>query len=102
MSVTENDESVPENFVLGAILDIESVASLYEELKVLVDAANPVLLDGSEVENIDTACLQLLATFFLELHEKNISCTWNEPSEALLHSATVTGLVETLQLPQAA
>ena len=102
MGTPENSESVTTSLQLEPILGIESVTKFYEELKALLDANQPIALDGSAVENIDTASLQLLTVFCLELQARDIPFNWHEPSETLRHSAVITGLVDTLMLPEAA
>ena len=58
----------------------------------------PLLLDGSRVEEIDTAILQLLVSAWLGGAKRGVECRWRGVSEALRHSATLIGVAITLQL----
>lgn len=102
MDTTPSNGAAPFCLLLDADLGIESVALLYEELKLVVDAGAAVCLDGSAVESIDTASLQLLTVFSLELQAQGINLNWHQPSDSLCHAATITGLFDVLLLKQAA
>lgn len=95
---TDNHLKLP----LAPTLCIETVAELYEQLRPAVDANQPVSLDASIIESIDTANLQLLAAFAVELDKRGTTLLWEEPSEIFLQAAAISGLVATLKLPDAA
>lgn len=58
----------------------------------------PLLLDGSRVEEIDTAILQLLVSAWVGGAKRGVECRWRGVSEALRHSATLIGVALILQL----
>ncbi|ALP52678.1 hypothetical protein Tel_05670 [Candidatus Tenderia electrophaga] len=97
----ENETAVSETEMLiecDEALDI-SVASDFKALlqQAMVQGC-PVVLDGSRVERIDCAALQLLSAFFLEAQESGFEVSWRNPSQALRYAADMTGLKETLHL----
>ena len=82
----------------GEMLDISRVSEFYAELKMVIEEEKPVELDGSKVERIDTAGLQLLVAFCQQLKTENRGMRWHEPSEALKRSAQLLGLMDELGL----
>jgi len=82
----------------GEMLDISRVSEFYAELKMVLEDDKAIELDGSKIERIDTAGLQLLVTFCQQLKAKNRPVQWREPSEALQRSAQLVGLVDELGL----
>jgi anti-anti-sigma regulatory factor len=58
----------------------------------------PLILDGSRVEEIDTAILQLLVGAWLGAAQRGVECRWQGASQALRHAATLIGVAATLQL----
>ncbi len=64
--------------------------------------AQIVVLNGGEVERVDTAFLQLLMLFRRELETRGGSLKWHGVSEALAEGAALLGLTRILDLPAAA
>lgn len=79
---------------------LASQAILKEQLLGVADA-RVVVLDGSEVERVDTAFLQLLMLFRRELDVRGGSLTWRGASDALTEGACLLGLTQILDLPAA-
>ena len=102
MSTEEQTSDTTLELTLTATLGIETVTELYEQLRPAIEVKQSVSVDASAVESADTASLQLLAAFAIELSERGTEIHWHAPSEPFFQSATISGLVETLQLPQAA
>ena len=96
-------EHVEENkIVLEAILNIQNVNKLCEQLKSILDKHNKIEIDASAVEQIDTANLQLLAVLkqtAVNLHKEII---FDFPSDKFVESAELLGLSEILEIDQAA
>jgi len=97
----ENEMTVSEKEMLiecDEALDI-SVAS---DFKALLQQAMAhgclIVLDGSHIERIDCAVLQLLSALFIEANESGFDVEWRNPTEALQYAADMTGLKETLHL----
>jgi anti-anti-sigma regulatory factor len=57
-----------------------------------------LILDGSRVEEIDTAILQLLVSAWLGATKRGAECRWQGASDALRHAATLIGVAGALQL----
>ncbi len=62
--------------------------------------ARQCVVDGTRVEEIDTAILQLLASLWRTSLERGIACTWHGASEALRQTAALVGVAELLQFPE--
>jgi anti-anti-sigma regulatory factor len=88
--------------VLDEQLSIAQVATLYGTLRAVLAGGGSVTLDGSAVREIDTAVLQLLASFSRSSVALGVDCTWQGVSAALRRAATLIGLSDALQLPDPA
>ena len=71
---------------------IQAVSELKLSLSACLKAKGTVVVDGSAVETIDTAALQLLTAFMNRLRNQSRSVEWLNPSEALLELAHLAGL----------
>lgn len=79
-------------------LDV-SVASDFKALLQQVSAQDhPIVLDGSRIERVDGAALQLLAAFFLDARESGLDVAWRNPPDTLQDAAKNTGLKDILRL----
>jgi anti-anti-sigma regulatory factor len=87
---------------LPARLLITQSADLHRTLLSACEKQAPLVLDGSRVEEIDTAILQLLLSAWLGAAKRGVACRWLGASEALRHAATLIGVAATLQLDGAA
>ena len=63
--------------------------------------AGKVVLDGSEVQQADTAALQLLMLLQREMKARGGTLGWRGTSDALNNAAGLLGLSQTLELPAA-
>ena len=91
-------ESVPQPapLQLDSRLTIAQAADLHRSLAGRLADGGPVVLDGSRVEEIDTAMLQLLASLWRTARERGIPCAWLTASDALRHAAALIGVAEAL------
>jgi phospholipid transport system transporter-binding protein len=64
--------------------------------------AGAIVLDGGQVERVDTAALQLLVVFRRELEARGGTLAWHGTSSALSEAAGLLGLAQLLNLPAAA
>jgi phospholipid transport system transporter-binding protein len=64
--------------------------------------ANAIVLDGAQVERVDTAALQLLLLFRRELDARGGTLVWHGASGALNEAAGLLGLAQLLNLPATA
>lgn len=60
-----------------------------------------IVLDGQQVERVDTAALQLLVLLRRELDERGGTLAWRGASDALNEAAGLLGLARILELPAA-
>lgn len=71
---------------------IEALAAQHEQLLGVLDEGLPVELDLSGVSRIDTAGLQLLLAFVLEMRRRDRKLTLSGPSDAVLTGAKLAGI----------
>ncbi|HEY5683369.1 MAG TPA: STAS domain-containing protein [Sulfuricaulis sp.] len=77
---------------LEATLGIQDARVLHERLGSLLTAAKSVVVDGSRVERLDAAILQVLAGFARSAHERGLTLSWHSPSPVLQQAVRVLGL----------
>ena len=80
---------------------IAAQAALKAELLGALEKGAIVVLDGSRVERVDTAALQLLVLFQRELQARGGTLDWHGASEAFNEAAGLLGLARLLELPAA-
>ena len=61
--------------------------------------AGAIVLEGGQVERVDTAALQLLVLFRRELDARGGTLGWHGTSDALNEAAGLLGLAQLLNLP---
>lgn len=84
---------------LGDTLDIAHVSALFERLHDATRQGKEPPLDGSRLERVDAAGLQLLSAYSRELRGQGTAIVWRgEPSAALRDAATLLDLNEVLEL----
>jgi anti-anti-sigma regulatory factor len=94
-------ETQPKRLVLDVQLNIAEAADLHRALMALLAQGGPVVVDGTRVEEIDTAMLQLLTSLWRTSAERGIACTWFGASGALRQTAGLVGLAAILNFPDA-
>jgi phospholipid transport system transporter-binding protein len=82
----------PRTVRLPVSISVRECAALKQQLLVLVDCADEVRIDLTDVEVIDTAALQLLFAFSRERIARGLSTIWNGDSPTLRSAATAVGL----------
>lgn len=85
---------------LDARMSIVQAAGLHGTLLARLADGAPVEVDGSRVEEIDTAILQLLTSLWRTGQERGIACSWIGASEALRRTATLVGVAPMLRFPE--
>ncbi len=80
-------------------LNIAQVAELQEEFGKLLTEANPMDVDASAVETVDTAVMQLLVVVVREAEKRDIVFNWRSPTSAFNGAAAILGLTGELRLP---
>lgn len=86
---------------LGADLGIESVRTLHGELAAHLGDAGVVALDGSGVERVHAASLQLLCLFCRDRRAAGREVEFLRPSETLRNSAALLGAASLLNMVKA-
>jgi phospholipid transport system transporter-binding protein len=77
---------------------IADVGDLYRQLSSSLDAPQ-ITLDGSKVDRVDTAALQMLVVYQRELEKRGHTMQWAGVSAPLYDAASQLGLAQTLALP---
>jgi anti-anti-sigma regulatory factor len=91
----------PSRIVLGDRLTIVQAAELHRTLVKRLAEGRRIVVDGTQVEEIDTAILQLLTSLWRTGTERGIACTWHGASDALRRTAVLVGVAEILHFPAA-
>lgn len=92
-----------ENPVMGSVIklndvqDISQVGELQQQIVALMNSSD-IVFDGSEVERIDAASLQLLTCAFKQAEKYGSKVSWQASSDALKKAAELLGLTEELSL----
>ena len=89
-----------ETIVLEKDLCLSGVSVLYAQLQEFINSQNKrnYLINGADVENIDTAALQLLALFLQEIQINGSQISWEQPTQTLIEASRTLGLASHLQL----
>ena len=82
----------PQAVRLPVSTSVLACTALKQQLQELVASADPVLIDLSDVELIDTAALQLLFAFSRERTTHGLSTIWQGHGPAFRNAATAVGL----------
>lgn len=77
---------------LGPILDVANSGDFRKQLEKMFRRKAPFELDGSAVERVDTAGLQVLLAFSQEARNRDIGLQWLATSDALKTASSFLGL----------
>ena len=91
--------AIPVHIQLGSRPTIVRAVELHRVLSAQLASGKPVIVDGTLVEEIDTAILQLLASLWRTGAERGIACAWHGASQVLRKTASLIGVAEFLHLP---
>lgn len=93
-------ERADQVIILGEALTIAHIRRMHEALgQALAQAVGGTLtLDGSQVEEVDTAGMQLLAVFVRTLKTRGLTLSWRNVPVTLRECARRLGLSEALHL----
>ena len=80
----------------GPVLDVSGSGELKKQLEKIFRRKTPFELDGSAIERIDTAALQVLVAFSRESRNRDIELTWANASDPLRNASTLLGLTQEL------
>lgn len=79
-------------FALSTRLDTDAAGALRQSLRQMVEAGQPLTIDGGEVEQIGQACLQVLVAARRAATEQGLAYSVDRPSPALAEAATLAAL----------
>jgi len=83
---------------LGDSLIISEVESCRNILLDALQGGKDLILDGSEIEQIDGAGLQLLAAVALDAEKMSVTLKWHGASQVLCEASGKLGLIDVMQL----
>jgi ABC-type transporter Mla MlaB component len=81
-----------------ACLDIAGAQDFYNRLQAALKACQPVVLDATHIERVDTTALQILCAFFREAEVHGLVVQWQHPSPALQNAARLLNVSTCLAL----
>jgi anti-anti-sigma regulatory factor len=79
---------------------VKDSAALKQSLSALLESNEPVTLDATSVERVDTAILQLLCAFVQARAALNRGIVWRGEGAVVADSARLLGLHALLALPE--
>lgn len=97
-----NDSPSTSIVVLPSSLRISEAEALRDQLLSHLEDVDTLDLDGSAIQEVDTAGLQLLAAFFSDRRKLGRVARWLNPSKSLVQTADLLGLHHWLELPDPA
>ena len=93
------ESPVAGRIVLGASCTIHDAQQLREQLLAQAQLPGPYEIDGSAVQHVDTAGVQLVVAFALDCLERGISYAWKGRSATLDEAIRVLGVGALLESP---
>lgn len=84
--------------VLASILDLTAAEPLHRQLLAAARSGRPVLLDGTAVERVSTAVVQVLLAAASEAHGRGVSFDLRTPSPELKSALIDLGVASQLGL----
>jgi len=89
-----------EPLCLPSSLTVADVGEWHAQVVAQLQSAGALTIDGTDVEMIDGAGLQLLAALFKEASTGRCTIAWKDASEVLVNGAGQLGLSAVLKLDQ--
>lgn len=93
-----DDSELEGKIILDESLTISSADNFKDRLTEYVGKCRSVEIDGSNVELIDTAALQILTSFIIQLQRESVEIRWVGKSDVLVKTAALLGLTGHLNL----
>lgn len=85
--------------VLDVTVGIAEARVLHETLGKLLPRQTSIVLHAGRLERIDTAAMQVLASFCRTARQRRLALTWETPSASLREAANLLGLESAFGLP---
>jgi ABC-type transporter Mla MlaB component len=92
-------EAGPTTLAFAAECLVADASRLKSDLTGLLSETQPVTLDVSGLQRVDTASLQLITAFVLQRARHGLSVEWRGAAPALANAARLLGLTSLLNLP---
>ncbi len=89
---TADSTGSSQSVVLDESLEISDAGALLEQLQAAAETNSSLVIDGSQIQVIDTAILQLLVALFRHAERRGTRITWQQPSDTLCQTAALLGL----------
>ena len=87
-----------EPIVLDAVITIAEAAALKDQLLPHINRKGEIYMDGSHVQSVDTAGLQVLLAFVRTLRGHDAVVHWSGVSQSLLETAELLGVASHIGL----
>ena len=87
---------------LPATCTLREAADLKGALLRWIDTPDPVQLDVTALQRIDTAAVQVLCAFARDRQHRSLPSSWDGQAEALKEASRLLGVATLLGLPQEA
>lgn len=84
---------------LPETLRISDAVDVYAHMLDVSRESGPVSIDSAALRQIDTAGLQLLAAFAVEIRRQGAQLVWPKPAPILCNAASLLGMGRMLDLP---
>lgn len=82
---------------LAAQLDVARCRRMVDRLNTALSSTQPIVLDISKVERVDTATLQVLVAFSRTVDSHGLTLTWKGASEGFQKETNRLGLAKILR-----
>jgi anti-anti-sigma factor len=96
--VSANRQQNGTRIQFSATLDVANAAALKKELGKALRRKSPFDLDGSAIDRVDAAGLQILTSFIAETRRREKEVRWVAASNALKSASRISGLAANLVL----
>lgn len=87
---------------LGSSCTLTEVAALRAACIAALDSKDPPVIDGTRVERVDAAGVQVLVGFTIDCMERSVNFSWTGRSPQLAHAIHLLGVDALLESPGAA
>ncbi len=92
---TQAQDSNQQSIELMSVLTIRESEELMSLLKNTSQASH-VVIDASQVEKLDAAAVQIIASYYKTASQEGATIQWKEPSSVLLDAFQILGLSEAI------
>jgi anti-anti-sigma regulatory factor len=85
--------------MLDTTVGISEARVLHEALGRMLSQQSSIVFHADRLERIDTAAMQVLASFCRTARQRRLALTWKAPSASLREAANLLGLESAFGLP---